>query len=338
MRYKNYTKIFRKSVVVCLMAVVSVTLAGHGVKAATFSDTQNHWAKYSIDYVVDRGYFNGLSDTLFSPEEGTTRGMFATVLARHSGENLTNYGDAPFADVSSDAYYDSAVAWAFTNGISDGTSDSTFSPNEYLTREQACTMLARYCEQYGIALAERNQVQTYRDDSSISLWAKDSIYEMQKSGVMIGSDNVFSPQKNISRAEVAVLLARLDGNFFENYQDESEEEEPVEDGQIGALIDTFRSTFYCDGECCNGEWSGQTAIGAIPTPGRTIAVDSSVIPLGTWVYVDYVDARLDQYDGVYRAEDTGGAIKGNRIDMLVGSHSEALNAGVGNCNIYYYNK
>ena len=84
-----------------------------------------------------------------------------------------------------------------------------------LLGEQACTMLARYCEQYGIALAERNQVQTYRDDSSISLWAKDSIYEMQKSGVMIGSDNVFSPQKNISRAEVAVLLARLDGNFFE---------------------------------------------------------------------------------------------------------------------------
>ena len=99
------------------------------------------------------------------------------------------------------------------------------------------------------------------------------------------------------------------GISLKNYQDESEEEEPVEDGQIGALIDTFRSTFYCDGECCNGEWSGQTAIGAIPTPGRTIAVDSSVIPLGTWVYVDYVDARLDQYDGVYRAEDTGRAIK-----------------------------
>ena len=101
--------------------------------------------KYSIDYVVDRGYFNGMSDALFSPEEGTTRGMFATVLARHSGENLTNYGDAPFADVSSDAYYDSAVAWAFTNGISDGTSDSTFSPNEYLTRgtglHNACKIL-----------------------------------------------------------------------------------------------------------------------------------------------------------------------------------------------------
>ena len=43
-------------------------------------------------------------------------------------------------------------------------------PMNTFTREQACTMLARYCEQYGIALAERNQVQTYRDDSSISLW------------------------------------------------------------------------------------------------------------------------------------------------------------------------
>ncbi|MEE0777026.1 MAG: S-layer homology domain-containing protein [Bacillota bacterium] len=319
------------------LVIMSLVIVSNDTKAADFSDTGTHWAKYSIDYVVEKEYFNGVSNTAFAPNSGATRAMFVTVLARHSGENLTNYEVTHFLDVEDGAYYGAPVSWAFSNGISDGTSNSYFSPDGFLTREQACTMVARYCQQYGIAITEKNAKQTYKDDSLISSWARESVYAMQKVGLMVGSNNMFSPQDNISRAEVAVLLARIDGNFFGNYQKETTPPAPV-NHKIGALIDTFKTTFYCPGTCCNGQWGGQTALGVVPTPGRTIAVDPTVIPLGTWVYVDYTDSRLDRYDGVYRAEDTGGAIKGNRIDTLLATHSECMNAGVGSCNIYYYNK
>lgn len=81
-------------------------------------------------------------------------------------------------------------------------------------------------------------------------------------------------------------------------------------GENGGL---FTITTYCPCAVCNGGYTG-TAIGTSVTPGRTIAVDPSVIPLGTTVYIEGVGTRI--------AEDTGGAIKGNKIDLAVGSHGE----------------
>ena len=83
----------------------------------------------------------------------------------------------------------------------------------------------------------------------------------------------------------------------------------------------FKFTAYCKCRKCCGKWSaiGKTASGTIPTQGRTIAVDKTVIPLGTNVIIGGHE---------YTAEDTGGAIKGNRIDVYFDSHQEAFNFGV----------
>lgn len=99
----------------------------------------------------------------------------------------------------------------------------------------------------------------------------------------------------------------------------------------GQEIGTFKITHYCAcSECCGKAPSdpayGITATGTKATEGRTIAVDPNVIPLGTHVVIDGVE---------YVAEDVGGAIDGNRIDIFVGSHQEALNKGVKNLPVYY---
>lgn len=81
----------------------------------------------------------------------------------------------------------------------------------------------------------------------------------------------------------------------------------------------FKITHYCNCSICCGRWSGgPTASGTMPTPDHTIAVDPHVIPLGTSVLIDGVE---------YFAEDTGSAIKGNRIDIYCDSHQEALDRG-----------
>lgn len=80
-----------------------------------------------------------------------------------------------------------------------------------------------------------------------------------------------------------------------------------------------KCTAYCACAKCNGPYAGQTALGVKPKPGRTIAVDPKLIKLGSKVVID---------GKTYRAEDTGGAIKGKRIDILMASHSTALDFGV----------
>ncbi len=84
------------------------------------------------------------------------------------------------------------------------------------------------------------------------------------------------------------------------------------------FIGYFKITHYCSCSICNGSYIG-TAIGTEITPGRTIAVDPKVIPLG---------AKVEIEGKVYTSEDTGSVIKGNRIDVAVSSHSEAYRLGV----------
>lgn len=83
-------------------------------------------------------------------------------------------------------------------------------------------------------------------------------------------------------------------------------------------------------ECC-GKADGITATGAQATPGVTVAVDPSVIPLGSDVLVDYGDGEIHYY----RADDVGAAVKGNRIDLCVSSHNEALQLGRRTATVYW---
>ena len=98
------------------------------------------------------------------------------------------------------------------------------------------------------------------------------------------------------------------------------------DGKVS--LGTFKLTAYCNCSKCCGQWAGgETASGVMPVAGRTIAVDPSVIPLGTRVVIN---------GHTYVAEDTGGAIKGNKIDIFFSSHSEAMNFGVQYAEVFIY--
>ena len=88
----------------------------------------------------------------------------------------------------------------------------------------------------------------------------------------------------------------------------------------------FKLTAYCACEKCCGKWANSlTATGTVPTQGRTIAVDPKVIPYGTRVVIN---------GHTYVAEDCGGVIKGNRIDIFFDNHAEALQFGVRHEDVY----
>ena len=91
-------------------------------------------------------------------------------------------------------------------------------------------------------------------------------------------------------------------------------------------LGNYKLTFYCPCERCNGALgASKTASGATPAEGRTIAVDSSIIPLGSRVYIEGY--------GTFIAEDTGSAIKNNKIDIFVSTHERAEELGVQYANV-----
>ena len=107
----------------------------------------------------------------------------------------------------------------------------------------------------------------------------------------------------------------------------AERENPVEKVEEVARageenVEEFVITAYCCENyphICNDGEAIYTATGTVATAGRTIAVDPNIIPYGTEVEIEGVGVRI--------AEDCGGAIKGNRIDLLFDTHQEALNFG-----------
>ena len=98
-----------------------------------------------------------------------------------------------------------------------------------------------------------------------------------------------------------------------------------EEGEERIALGEYQLTAYCACVSCCGKSDGITATGTIATAGRTIAVDPRVIPYGSKVEIN---------GNVYIAEDCGGAIKYNRIDIFFDSHSEALQFGVQRAQVY----
>lgn len=176
-----------------------------------FTDIASHWAKTSIDYVVSQGLFTGASASRFEPETAMTRGMFVTVLGRMANaEGSGEQAAAAFTDVNANAYYAPYVAWAQQQGIVNGVSAHAFDPSAVISREQMATILSRYIDSASLALPDTASRASFADDKVISAYAKDAVYNMQQSGILLGKPgNRFDPQGTAVRAEVATLIARF---------------------------------------------------------------------------------------------------------------------------------
>ena len=97
-----------------------------------------------------------------------------------------------------------------------------------------------------------------------------------------------------------------------------------------AALGEFKLTAYCPCAKCCGKTDGITATGTTATEGRTIAVDPRVIPYGSTVTLYYEDGTVH----TYTAEDCGGGIKGNRLDIYFDDHQAALQFGVQSAMVY----
>ena len=161
----------------------------------------------AVAWAVEKGITTGTSATTFSPGATCTRAQVVTFLWRALGEPEAMNGADLFTDVSPDAYYFDAVLWALDNGVTSGTGEGKFSPNEPCTRGQVATFLWRALGKPEV----KNQVQSFFDVSPDSYCAQ-AVQWALDSGVTTGTgDGKFSPNATCTRAQVVTFLYRAMG-------------------------------------------------------------------------------------------------------------------------------
>ena len=167
-----------------------------------FYDVPNNAYYYeAVKWAQEKGITGGIGNGLFGPNQPCTRAQIVTFLWRAAGSPEPK-AMSSFADVSTDAYYAKAVAWAVENGITTGTGDDKFSPDATCTRAQSVTFLFRAIGKLVDSKAEFSDVLTDSYYANAVAWAVEN-------GVTNGiGDGLFGPDNSCTRAQIVTFLFR----------------------------------------------------------------------------------------------------------------------------------
>ncbi len=205
-----------KKVIITMISIVmaaamfwSSTLMVHA--ANSFTDVPDDvWYREAVDFSFAKGLMVGTGNGNFSPNAKLNRAMFVTVLYRLAGAP-ERQKESKFSDVPEQCYYRKAVDWAVENGVIFGTSETTFSPNRNITREEMACMIARYAEGIQAAFLNGPVVEQYfADQTTVSAFAREAVEVMRKTGLFMGNEaGNFCPRADATRAEAAMVCMRL---------------------------------------------------------------------------------------------------------------------------------
>ena len=168
-----------------------------------FYDVPNNAYFYeAVKWAVENGITTGVGNDLFAPEQPCTRAQIVTFLWRAAGSPEPKGAASGMTDVVSGSYYEKAVAWAIENGITTGTTTSTFSPDATCTRAQAVTFLARALKAKAASAAEFSDVPTDSYFADAVAWAAANGVTEGIGGGLFGSDN------DCTRGQIVTFLYR----------------------------------------------------------------------------------------------------------------------------------
>ena len=157
----------------------------------------------AVDWAVENGITQGTDDTHFSPDGICTRAQAVTFLWRAAGSPEPKTNTMPFTDVNAGSYYYDAVLWAVENGITKGTSDTTFSPNMTCSRAQIVTFLWRSEKSPAAGTAN-----PFADVKSTAYYADAVLWAVKENITKGTTSTTFSPNADCTRAQIVTFLWR----------------------------------------------------------------------------------------------------------------------------------
>lgn len=167
------------------------------------------WYADPVLYAYEEGLVNGMTATTYSPMTEMNRAMLATLLSRMAGVQGTP-SEAGFTDVPSNMWFANGINWAYSVGIVNGATATTFDPLTSVSREQLAVFLYRYATNYlGKNVPCNGDLSQFPDASKVTPYARDALSWAVGSGLVNGKDGMLAPLEKTNRAEVATIFQRF---------------------------------------------------------------------------------------------------------------------------------
>lgn len=168
------------------------------------------WSYEGIQFCVMMGYMSGMDTHVFAPRGVTTRAQLVQILYNFVGGPEVS-GETPFTDLTANWYKD-AVLWAYQTGVTSGTSETTFAPDDPVTREQVAVLLYEFADKVlEVGGAETPaDLSRFPDGDQVSSWAREAMADAVALGIINGTkvdDQVFlAPQGSATRDQIATMF------------------------------------------------------------------------------------------------------------------------------------
>lgn len=212
-------KLFSLVLAVCLLSALCLPASA----ATQFTDVSGtEWYAPAVNYCAENAYMNGTGGGEFTPGGKVSRAQMAQILYNFSDKPDVTGLENPFADVGNE-WYRAAIIFVKAVGVVNGTSSTTYSPNDYITREQVAVMLSNYYVKSTktTITADLSFLDSYTDKNTVSSWAKDSVAWAIDNRIMSGTGNgKLDPKGTCTRAQLA--------QFIMNYCDNLGKPTPIE--------------------------------------------------------------------------------------------------------------
>lgn len=172
------------------------------------------WYVDTVKYVYEKGIMTGTGNgDTFEPDAQLTRGQFVMILYSMEGKPEVA-GENVFTDVNESAYYANSTVWASEKGITAGTGDENFSPNNIITREQLVIMLYKFAGMKGYDLTtDENALNEFKDTDKVSQYATEAVKWALTQDIISGKETdgelKLDPQRSATRAECATMIMKL---------------------------------------------------------------------------------------------------------------------------------
>ncbi len=170
---------------------------------------ENTWYHEGVDYMVRRGYMDGMGGGLFGVNGTMTRGQMVTILYRIAGKPSVEGLENPFRDVAEGRYYTDAVIWAAANGMVEGMEEGVFAPEGAVTRQQVAVILYRHS---GAEAGNEDLLSSYPDGKQVAPYARQAMNWAVSQGLIRGVENggvtTLSPAATATRAQMATIFLR----------------------------------------------------------------------------------------------------------------------------------
>ena len=284
-----------KIISMCLVLASLFTVGVNAAHIANFKDVKfSDWFYPELTYAVETTIINGTSAFTFSPQDNMSRAQFVTILGRAMGASDSITG-TKFSDVENGTWFSPYVYWAVEKGIVNGTSATTFSPDDNIHREDMATMIGRMLKAYGYELpADPEAVDSFKDAGSVASYAAESVETLRNAGILKGdTSGLVNPKSDLTRAEGMAVLVRilqvidsLDANAVPSPSFEL----PCPESESGTH--QYPWGFYSQSP---SEENGWVAIVDYTCErcGQTATVQTQLRFSADWAYTEYYHYRVD---------------------------------------------